>query len=151
MTNSVKIDPKSGNVKIGERFLLQSSHSLKDTRKLLADLITNERDIKNGYLWLNIQENLIFGDLPCALRICFYQSQLKEFSWGVHLPDMELERGWPTRKAIDEEIHFVRNELTIQLRQKVTKDGVEFPWGVIWSIFDQKSFIASHGLRYVAN
>lgn len=119
-----------------------------DVREKLTPLVRGERDHRNGYVWLDLG-GLTFGDKPCGLSLCFYESRLAEASWNIRLPGEELEGGWPTRVSSEAEIAFVRDELTRQLGIGLHSGAVTLPWGEVWSLFDEKGYSAANGLRWL--
>jgi hypothetical protein len=104
-------------------------------------------DHKNGYEWLSFH-GVTFGGLPCGFSLCFLHDALTEVHIGVSLPNAELEGGWPTRRAIEEEVVFIRAELGKQLSRSFQTSQERFAWGVVWAMVDSKAFVASAGLRY---
>jgi hypothetical protein len=73
---------------------------------------------------------------------------LEWVSFGVSLPDVQLEHGWPTRESSQIEVAFMNEFFHVQLKKKAVFGRIKMPWGVAWSSFDEKGFCASSGLRY---
>ncbi|AYG57823.1 hypothetical protein CCGE525_02610 [Rhizobium jaguaris] len=113
----------------------------------MSPWVGGSRDLKNGYEWLQLR-GLAFGKHPAGLSLCFHHGKLISSDWGVSLPGAPMEGGWPTQQAIDQEIAFVRRILTALFQTELTTGALEFSWGTVWSKFDPKGFLASHGIRY---
>ncbi len=145
MAEPIFIDPQTGSIGLGE-VRLNPLDTKADAEPLIAHLLDAPRFHENGYEWLYLR-GLTFGGHPASMGLCFHNGKLEQASWSVQLPDAPMEGGWPTRKAIDEEIAFVRGVLSgngMDTRQ----GAIEFAWGELWSSFDPKGFLASNGLRY---
>jgi hypothetical protein len=146
---ALSIDPASGALRIGGLTATISAGQKKaDIEPLLEPFARGVRDYGNGYEWLNFG-GISFGGYPCGLALCFFEDRLVEASWSVALPDAPMEGGWPTRKAIDDEVRFVQKVLTEQLGQP--PHAAAFGWGKVWSAFDSKGFLAANGIRYAQN
>jgi len=113
----------------------------------LASLVRGQIDHHNGYEWLTLDELTLAG-LPCGLSLCFQFGRLKEVHWSVALPNEDLQDGWPTREAIDDEIVFLRNFLSKEFGRSFQSGCERFAWGEVWVKFDDKGFCATSGLRY---
>ncbi len=116
----------------------------------IANWQSDSKEFGNGYEWLTLRE-LSFGGHPAALSICLRLGLFKEAQWGVQLPDMPTEGGWPTRDGIDQEVGFVRSVLAEQIGFDPAAAEKAFPWGIVWSNFEARDFRASHGIRYTAS
>lgn len=149
MEPELVIDRQTGALLLGEANSICANRIKPEVEAQTSRFAQTWRDLKNGYEWLNPQ-GLRFGSLPCALGICFRDQKISEARWSVSLPEAEMEGGWPTRKAIDQEIQFVRKILKQQLGKNFGSGVESFSWGSTWSQFDQKGFLASNGLRYGA-
>lgn len=119
----------------------------QDVQALLAEFFGGSHAHGNGYAWLSLH-GFDLGGKPCWLSLGFHEGLLNMVLIGVGLPGAEEEDGWPTQKAIDNEIAFVRQALGKQLGRHFGNGDVTFPWGTAWSRFDPKGFVASAGLRY---
>jgi len=119
----------------------------EDVQALLAEFFGGSHEHGNGYAWLSFH-GFDLGGKPCWLSLGFHDGLLNMVLIGVGLPGAEEEDGWPTQKAIDNEIAFVRQALGKQLGRHFGNGDVTFPWGTAWSRFDPKGFAASAGLRY---
>lgn len=142
----IRIDPRDGSIVLGDDVRLEPFQKKRAIEPLVANLVDTTQDHGNGYEWLHLRD-LSFGGHPAWLALCFQGGRLEQVSWSVRLPTDTMEGGWSTREAMDEEIAFVRSELG--------KDGLSvgegdttFPWGVVWSHYDPRGDLASHGLRY---
>lgn len=150
MLPTLTINPVDGSVSISNSPLTLSKGL--DRARAFAALRHHYRsntDHGNGYEWLSF-DGVSFGGAPSGFSICFHDHRLTEIHFGVSLPNLKLEDGWPTRQSIDEEVAFVQSELTSQLGRQFTSGQVQFSWGTVWSMFDAKGFLASAGLRYAA-
>jgi len=143
MSLPCSIDSGTGVIGLGHGILLEPYRTKASIIPQLADLPIRTRDHGNGYEWLTIG-GLAFGGAPATLALCFHDGRFEQASWSVELPGTETEGGWPTREAVDREVSFVRDVL---IREMDIRPG-DLPWGKIWSQFDPRGFLASHGLRY---
>ncbi|WP_309753214.1 hypothetical protein [Novosphingobium sp.] len=141
----ITINPLTGSLGVGN-VRLQPRQSKLEFEPQIALLLKGSRDHGNGHEWLYL-EGLTFGGQTALLSLCLHFGQLEQASWSVQLPDAPMDGGWPARKAIDEEIAFVRR--TLEEGGFHLSDGsLKFEWGELWSGFDAKGFLASSGLRY---
>ena len=143
----IAIDPRTGAIGVGTGVRLEPFQSQRTIEPLVADLIVQRQDHGNGYIWLYL-DGLGFGGQPASLSLCFHGGRLEQISWNVMLPGAPLKDGWPTPEAIDAEIQFVRDVLA---REGLALDGGtrNCAWGSLWSDYDPRAGMASHGLRYV--
>ncbi|MGV3682802.1 MAG: hypothetical protein ACO1PM_24245 [Acidovorax sp.] len=118
-----------------------------DAQVQMAEFFKGTRERGNGYAWLSFS-GFEFGGMPCWLSVGFHEGLLTMVLLGVGLPGAEEEDGWPTQKAIDNEIAFVRRALGKQLGRTFGHAPEAFPWGTAWSRFDPKGFMASAGVDY---
>lgn len=147
MILTFSIEPDSGSACIGE-FRLNAFQPKAEIEPRVAHLVERSRDHGNGYAWLYLR-GLSFGGQPAALSLGFYQGGLEQMGWSVTLPAEADENTWPSRKAIDAEVAFVRDILGTQTGAGPKwKSPMSFDWGEIWSGYDARADIASHGLRY---
>lgn len=137
-----------GSISIGD-FVLSRGTRLSDAAESLQRFSSGQKDHRNGYEWL-YYKGLLLGGYPCALALCFFKLELTAVHWGIELPNAELQDGWPTREAIDEEIRVMREILSQTFDRIFAKGEETFPWGSVWSLFDAKGFQPSAGLRYSA-
>lgn len=147
MKSSISIDPQTGAICLADQIRLEAGQPKSVVEPLVGEWLDGSRDFGNGYEWLDLRR-LSFGGQPAGLGLCFHAGLLDHVSWSVNLPDAPTEAGWPTRKAIEDELSFVRGELVRQLRLTPGQCGMTFDWGEVWSLFDAKGFLASNGLRY---
>lgn len=136
------IDSGTGIIRIGNDKVLEPGQAKALIAPRIADLLATTRDHGNGYEWLTMR-GLTFGGQPATLALCFHEGCFEQASWSVELPG-EAEGGGPTRATIDDEVSFVRHVLVSEMG---IRPG-DMPWGKVWSQFDAKGFLASHGLRY---
>lgn len=142
----VTISSKNGTVQIEDFVLtLTKGTSLESVKRELSALIYAEDDMKTGYLWLRLK-SLSFGSQPASLSLCFLHGKLDMMTMGVSLPDDEVDQNWPTEATSQRQVEFMRKELEHQLSCKLDKQN--FPWGSVWSHFDEKGFMASAGIHY---
>ena len=113
----------------------------------LAKFYRRSINHNNGYEWLSFG-GLSFAGRSCGISVCFMQGALSEVHWGVSAPDAK-EKSWPSREDIDEELAFVRSVLSKLLSRSFASGSERFSWGLVWSTFDPKGFMASSGVRYV--
>lgn len=147
MPAAFSIEPEGGAIRLGQCVRLTAFQRRRQVAPLVASWQIGERDFGNGYAWIDLG-GLAFGGQPANVSLCFAFGRLEQASWGVRLPDAAPDGGWPTPEAIDEEIAFVRAELARQLGLASIGADSTFGWGVVWSLFDPKAGLASHGLRY---
>ena len=112
-------------------------------------VLRQEHGSPNGYVW-EMFRGLKFMGHPCGIAVCFHFDRLTEIHFCVSLPGARLESGWPTREAIDQEVGFIRSALSDVFGVSFESGSHGFKWGEVWSMFDQKCFIASSGIRYAA-
>ena len=144
---AIAIDPRTGAICLGTDIRLEPFQSRRAIEPLVADLIVQRQDHGNGYEWLYLG-GLGFGGHPASLSLCFHGGRLERASWNVMLPGAPLQDGWPTQEAIDAEVDFVR---TLLAREGLALDGGSrsCAWGSLWSEYDPRAGLASHGLRYL--
>lgn len=118
-----------------------------DAEAQMAEFFNHTHDHGNGYAWSSFS-GFDFGGMRCWLSAGFHDGLLNQVFMGVGLPGAEEEDGWPTQKAIDNEIAFMRRTLHKQLGRNFGNHEVSFPWGTAWSRFDPKGFMASAGVSY---
>ncbi|WP_428313055.1 hypothetical protein [Hydrocarboniphaga sp.] len=108
---------------------------------------SGNRELKDGGEWVYLQ-GLSFDGADSGMSLYFEHGALLEVNWSVILPDAELDGGWPSQEAIDQEIAFVRAALG-KLKKRGSFSGRErYAWGEVWCEFDAQAFSASSGLRY---
>jgi hypothetical protein len=105
-------------------------------------------DKGNGYLWLGLREPVNLDAMPAWISLCFHRGRLAMVTFGVALPDDELEEDWPTEATSKRQVAFIRNALGRQLKERIRDRGVEYPWGRVYSSFDMRGFMASSGVTY---
>ncbi len=147
MAFDLSIDRDTGTILIGTDISLGPGVGRDIAAMALAPLIHRERDLGNGYVWLDLA-GLLFGGLPCAASLCFHDGKLRQMAWGVTPAGTASAGPWPTRAAIDDEIAFVRATTRRDLVIDLERGDANFPWGTLWSRFDAKGYLASNGLRY---
>jgi hypothetical protein len=147
MAFDLSIERDTGALLFDSDIRIRAREAQSEVIDLLAQLVKEQRDLGNGYVWVDLH-GLTFGDYPCAASLCFVMDRLYEVSWSVSLPEAEAENRWPMRKTIEAEIKFVRGILKRQLNRDFERGQEDFPWGTIWSVFDLKGNLASNGLRY---
>jgi len=147
MTLTFSIDPDSGYIGIGE-FRLRAFQPKAAIEPAIADLVERTRDHGNDYEWLYLR-GLSFGGQPAALSLCFHLGRLEQAGWSVTLPNEADAGGWPSPGAIEAELAFVRGILAAETGTRHNwKSPMRFEWGEMWSSYDAKADIASHGVRY---
>ena len=142
----IRIDPRDGGIGLGDDVRLEPFQKKRAIEPLVVDLVDTTQDHGNGYEWLHLRD-LSFGGHPAWLALCFQGGRLEQVSWSVRLPTDTMEGGWSTREAMDEEIAFVRDTLA-KGGLRVAEGDTICPWGVVWSHYDPRGDLASHGLRY---
>lgn len=148
MKPALTINPLDGSIRIvGIALALSKSTAREDAMSALSSQFRNSNDFGTGYEWLSFH-HVTLGGQPCNFTLGFHLGKLEDAQFSVTLPGAKTEEGWPTRQAIDEELTFMRKELSAQLGVKLGKHDARFPWGSVWSTFDPKGFQASTGLRY---
>lgn len=105
--------------------------------------------MRTGYVWLDLAD-ITFGGQPATASLCFHQGRLWGVDWSVALPDAEkAPEGWPTRESIDREVAFVRSILARDIGfDPRSTHPMEFEWGGVVSIYDDRSYMAANRLRY---
>ena len=147
MESGFEVETRTGAILLPGGRALPAGVSKMEIASRIANWQSDSRDFGNGYEWLTLRE-LSFGGHSAALSLCLNHGVFEEARWGVRLPGMPTEGGWPTREAIEQEITFVRSILARQIGLDPSAGEKSFPWGVVWSDFDPKGFCASNGLRY---
>ena len=148
MAPSIQVDSFDGSVKVFDfGLVLCRGMSQSSAESMLSEFHTGAVDHGNGYSWSNFR-GLSLGGMPCGVALGFHQSGLTRVHLGVTMPGVELEGGWPTREAINDEISFVRKVLREQLGREFGDHPEQFNWGFAWSSFDPKGFQATAGIRY---
>ncbi|MGH8054807.1 MAG: hypothetical protein ACREP4_12900 [Stenotrophomonas sp.] len=148
MNPSLTFDPSDGSASIsGIPIRLRGGLSREAVPSALVSFYRSTLNHGNGYEWLSFH-GVTFGGHPCGFALCFFHGSMTQLHFSVMLPNTEIESGWPTKGAIDDEIAFVRKELSAQLRTTIADHGSTFSWGVAWSTFDPRGFQASSGVRY---
>lgn len=143
------IDPADGALVLqpsGRRW--RKGLAKADAEAQMADFFKGTHDHGNGHSWSSFS-GFDFGGMPCWLSVGFHDGLLHMVLMGVGLPGAEEEDGWPTQKAIDNEIAFMRRALGKQLGRSFGNAPESFPWGTAWSRFDPKGFMASAGVSYL--
>jgi hypothetical protein len=138
-------NPSTGHIEIGSNIILSNNLSLTQSLDILADYFFNTRDLKNGYIWIDLK-GLSFGKKPCFLSLCFFNGKLISATWNIILSNAPIV--WPDKENILEELELVRTELKAQLGVQLSNKQFKFSWGYVWSYFDPKGNLASNGLRY---
>jgi hypothetical protein len=147
MNADLSFDPGTGAICIGDTTRLTAFQKKSTVQALVSPWVGGSRDLQNGYEWLQLR-GLTFGRHPAGLSLCFHHGKLISVKWGVSLPGAPTEGRWPTQQAIDQEIAFVRQILAVLFQTELITGALEFSWGAVWSTFDSKGFLASHGIRY---
>lgn len=148
MAPNIQIDLADGSLSlIEQKLVIHKGMSQTNLERMLSEFQKGAVDHGNGYSWSNFK-GLSLGAMPCGLALGFRLGSLTEIHFGVSLPDVTLESGWPTRKAIDAEIAFVRSVFRDQLGREFGDKPEHFKWGTVWSGFDPKGFMATAGIRY---
>lgn len=146
--NALQLDPSDGSWHLpGRGVVIHAGMRQSTADQTLREFYRDCIDHGNGYTW-SYFHGLQFGGLPCALSLGFHHAVLTEVHLSVSLPDAQLESGWPTLAAIDAEIAYVRGVFTQQLGRAFGERSECFDWGVAWSGFDPKAYVASAGVRY---
>lgn len=151
MQHEMTIEPATGAVSIsGIPCALSAGLSREVVAAGLAALVRSERDLRNGYAWLEFA-GLSFGGKPAWASVCFHRGRLSELHWSVSLRDDVSDTAWPTREECDREVAFLRAALLPMLGRSFSSGGETFPWGVMWANFDERGGFAGAGLRYTAD
>lgn len=150
MHHEMTIDPATGAVSLyGISLVLKAGLARDVVAAELAAFFRSERDLRNGYVWLEL-ERLSFGGKPAWVSVCFHQGRLSELHWSVSLRDDVSDTSWPTREESDREVAFLRAVLHPMVGRSFASGGETFPWGVMWANFDERGGFAGAGLRYAA-
>lgn len=145
---SLTLDPANGDVRIdGLATPMRGGMSIDVLREHFAPWLEGGRDVGNGYEWVGLSR-LRLSERPAWLSLCFHEGRLTMLTMGVSLADDEEEAGWPTEDTSLRQVAFLRRVLGRQLGQSMATGSASFDWGVAWSNFDPKGFMASAGLRY---
>jgi hypothetical protein len=148
MTSSVLIDIADGSVKLlGSQQTIRRGTNQADLEAMLSEYKAGDVDYGNGCSWLYLHD-LTFGEMPCRLALLFRKKRLAEIHFAVALPNAPIECGWPTLEAINNEIAFVRQVFSAQLKRRVRSKSERFGWGMVWSDYDEKGCRATAGIRY---
>jgi hypothetical protein len=131
MTPSVLIDIADGSVKLlGSQYTIRRGASQADLEVMLSEFKAGAVDYGNGCSWLCLQD-LTFGEMPYQLALHFSKKRLTEAHSAVALPNAPVESGWPTLKAINDDITFVRNVLHMQLNRRFRSKAERFGWDIV--------------------
>jgi hypothetical protein len=142
---ALTIDPADGSVRIGGRTLLIGAGLAKaEAAAGLSQFYHSYKQLNNGYERLSFR-GVEFGGRTASFALTFYLGKLIEISLWAMLPTEKLERVWPTREVIDEEVAFL---LGHRLGRAYASGREQFPWGVSWAGFDGKAFTARAELHY---
>lgn len=148
MPSPIVINSSNGSLKLLDLGLvIRKGMERASVEAMLSQFPKSVVDHGNGYSWSSFN-GLTFGSMPCGISLCFHHGALTEVHLGVVLPNRKFEHEWPTREASDQEIAFVRKVFHDQLKRRFRNKVEHFPWGVAWSMFDEKGFCASSGIRY---
>jgi hypothetical protein len=148
MKPALTIDPATGAVCVSSfEGRIVGGMSRDALMALLSPLYCDNQDHQNGYEWLSFG-SMTVNEMPAGISLCFFKDRLQSVSFGVSLPDMQLEQNWPTRGSSEREVAFMKAYLREQLGKAPTRAGYVMPWGEAWASFDEKGFCASSGLRY---
>lgn len=148
MRERLEINPADGSMALlPSGTAIAKGLSKADAEAQLGAFARGSREHGNGYAWLSFQ-GFDLGGMPCWLSLGFHEGLLDMALISVDLPGAPVEDGWPTKKAIDKEVAFVRQVLREQLGRSFGSGTESFPWGTAWSLFDPKGFTASAGVRY---
>ncbi len=139
---AIYIDPKDGKIQIGENVTISAEMLLSDSLNSLARFTTSKRDMRTGYIWLDVKE-LTFGGVPAALSLCFFDGRLQAVGWGMRMEGVPADGNWPSRAESDAEVAFITSEL-----QRQGHSLGMTPWGKIYAGYDEKSGCAQSGLRF---
>ena len=145
------IDARTGEIHIeGAAFVIGAQTTRDDVLRELADrLEPNVKTMGAGITWHRLR-SLSFGGEDASLSMCFGPAgDLQSISFGVSLPNPELENDWPTKKETQREIAFVCRTLR-NMWQRSFNGAAAFPWGSVWASYDVFSHSSSMGLRYGA-
>lgn len=142
MAAAISIDPGNGAIRLGDAALLGPHLHRSAIAGQVTEFLETSRDHGNGFAWLNLRE-LTFGGQAAALSLGFHHELFVSATWSVELPNTAADGGPPSRKAIDEEVAFVRSVLK-DMGLRIGRNA----WGEVWSSFDARSFMAASGLRY---
>lgn len=145
---NLTIDQQSGAIHIsGIDVAIGKGMSKIDASNALKPLFDRNRDHGNGYSWLCFSK-VKFGLMPTSFNLCFLTDVLERITFSVALPNERLEQNWPTRESSEREVKFVRLQLNAQIQYDLTTNQTEYPWGSVYSYFDEKGFMAASGLHY---
>lgn len=148
MQYEMAINPATGAVSIsGVSLVLGAGLDREAVAAELATFFRSERDLRNGYTWLEFA-GWSFGGKPAWASLCFHQDRLSELHWSVSLRDEVSGTSWPAQEECDREVAFLRVALRAMLGRSFSSGGETFPWGVMWADFDQRGGFAGAGLRY---
>lgn len=148
MAPSLTIDPLNGFMRIaGCNLVIAKGLTKARAWAGLEHLHRSSVDHGNGYEWLAF-DGVRFGGQPAGFSLGLHLGAVEQVTIGVSLPEAGREGGWPTQRAIEQEVGFTRKELSRQLSRPFDSGQEHFAWGVAWSLFDQKGFLASAGIRY---
>src|SRR3982751_1619770 len=115
MARALTVDPTTGSVHIAECSTILSNGLAESTASTeLAEFYRSRIDHENGYTRLSCQ-GVSFGGEPSGFALGFHLGALTQIHLGISLSDVEPVGGWPTRREIDQEVAFVREELAKQL------------------------------------
>ena len=142
----ISIDPDTGSIGLGNGVRLEAFQKRRAIEPRVADLIDSAQDHGNGFAWLHLRD-LSFGGHPAWLALCFHGGRLEQVGWSVRLPNDTVAGGWSTGEAMEEEVAFVHGALA-KVGLSLDEGTKTCSWGEVWSHYDPRGDLASHGLRY---
>ena len=148
MDPAFTIDARTGDIHIeGCDFVIGAQTTRDEVLRVFVDrLVPNAETNAAGITWHTLR-SLTFGGETASLSMCFGPDGLRSLSFGVGLPDPDLEDGWPTKKETQREITFVCRTLR-DMWKRSFNGAATFPWGSVWASYDVFSNSSSAGLRY---
>jgi len=150
MDPAFTIDARTGEIHIeGTAFVIGAQTTRDDVLDALADRIEpGAKTNAAGFTRYRLR-SLTFGGEAASLSLSCGPARLESVSFGVSLPDPDLEQGWPTKQETQREIAFVCRTLREMWKQSFN-GAATFPWGSVWASYDVFSHSSSMGLRYGA-
>lgn len=148
MTAALTIEGSTGAICVASvEARIVDGISRDEAMSLLSALYVGNTDHRNGYEWLSFG-SMTINEMPAGISLCFFEGRLQSVSFGISLPEMQLEQNWPARESSQREVSFMKAYLREQLGKAPARGVYAMPWGEAWASFDEKGFCASAGLRY---
>ena len=138
------IDKKSGQLTLGNVKTISPTTALSEIKAFKLSEIQEERDLGNGWIHYTVRNVEESGEFFIFIFF-FYKENLDSVSFVVNDSPFDLNSGWDSWSEKTE------REKAVKYNSWLNKEigiGRKFPWGNIWTDYDQKSGGSSIFIRY---